>query len=345
MRLILFAVMILLLAEPTSAQPAPRLDVFTLSSKILQNTKIGLNPEREIRVWLPPTYHQTSKAYPVLYYIHNMGWDNTRLFSENRAGDVFDRAFANGKSREFILVAGDFTTPGWGTFFGNNAVSGRWFDHIINELVPEIDRRYRTLAKPGSRGIAGDFLGGYAAIKMSMLKPQAFASVYALHPVGTATGEKLMRTRPDWQLMNTAKTWEELSGREMAFMLIAQAHAPNPDKPPFYADLMVELVDGQLQVNDKHTRELQQAFLLDRWVATHTDELRLLKGFMFDWGRYDDNQDHVYANQKFTRELDEYDIEHQAEEYRGGAWDKNWVEHGRVADRLIPFFARHLEFK
>jgi hypothetical protein len=66
---------------------------------------------------------------------------------------------------------------------------------------------------------------------------------------------------------------------------------------------------------------------------------------MFDWGRYDDNQDHVYANQKFTRVLDEYAVEHQAEEYRGGAWDENWIEHGRVADRMIPFFARYFEFE
>ncbi|PUA27032.1 MAG: hypothetical protein B0W54_19570 [Cellvibrio sp. 79] len=40
-----------------------------------------------------------------------------------------------------------------------------------------------------------------------------------------------------------------------------------------------------------------------------------LIGFKMDWGRYDDNPDHVYANQKFTRILDDYGISHQAEEY------------------------------
>lgn len=342
-----FAVMSLVLLG-TMSNPAfaveGKLESFTLSSKVLQDNQINLASQRSIKVWLPASYHETSKAYPVVYYIHSMGWNNTKLFSENRAGELFDHAFASGVSPEFIVVAGDFTTPGLGTFFGNNSVSGRWFDHIVDEVVPAIDNRYRTLAKPFSRGIAGDFLGGYAAIKMAMLKPNVFSSVYALHPVGTETGETLMRTRPNWQQMNTANSWEELTGFALPFMLMAQAHTPNPNKPPFYADLMVEMINGALTINDQNTLALHRNFLLSRWIPDHAAELRQLKGFMFDWGRYDENQDHVYSNQKFTRVLDEYGVAHQAEEYRGGAWDKNWIEHGRVADRLIPFFARHLDF-
>lgn len=344
MRSMVILFVLLGFSHMASSKALERLDTFTITSAILKKTKIGLDPDREIKVWLPASYHKTNKAYPVVYYIHSIRWDNTRLFSENRVGEHLDRAFNLGVSREFIVVAGDFKAPGWGTFFGNNTVSGRWFDHISEELVPAIDRRYRTLAKFESRGIAGDFLGGYAAIKMPMIKPGIFSSVYALHPVGTARGETLRRTRPDWMLMNTATNWETLSGYSMAFMLMAQAHTPNPNKPPFYADLMVELIQGELKINDKNTRAIDQNFSLHSWIPENAERLRDLKGFMFDWGRYDDNQDHVYANQKFTRLLDEYDITHQAEEYRGGAWDKNWTKHGRVADRLIPFFARHLEF-
>lgn len=345
MKQLLLIALFMINIDLAAAQSTQGLEAFTISSEVLKNTKIGLDPEREIRVWLPPSYHQNIKRYPVVYYIHNIGWDNTRLFTDNHAGDFLEEAFKSGRSQEFIFVAGDFTTPSLGTFFGNNAVSGRWFDHISDELVPAIDKRYRTLAKAESRGLAGDFLGGYAAIKTPMLKPGLFSSVYALHPVGTDSGNVVRRTLPDWGLMNRAQTWDELNGFALPFMLMAQAHTPNPNKPPFYADLMMEFEDGKLTVNDENIRRLSQSFDLRNWVIRHPERLRKLKGFMFDWGRYDENQDHVYGNQKFTRMLDEFNIAHQAEEYRGGAWDRNWIERGRIADRLLPFFEHHLTFK
>ncbi len=332
----------LLCTQCLAADPAARLETFTLKSARLANTLIGVDPNRTIRVWLPPDYHQSDRRYPVVYFIHNINWDNERTFSINRADQVIDRGFAASSSSGFITVVGDFTTPQIGTFFGNNDVSGRWFDHIVDELVPAIDARYRTIAAPSSRGVTGDNLGGYAALKLPMLKPGVFSAVYALHPVGTGTGSRLMNGVADWQQMNDAEDWDDLSGYSVPFMLMAQAHSANPDKPPFYADLMIENLDGELVLNVDHSKRLRRNFLLSKLVPEHVEELRQLTAYMFDWGRYDDNRDHVEANQKFTRVLDEYGIEHEAEEYRGGAWDKLWVQGGRVERRMVPFFLEHL---
>ena len=62
-----------------------------------------------------------------------------------------------------------------------------------------------------------------------------------------------------------------------------------------------------------------------------------------DWGRYDPNQDHVYANVAFSRKLEEYGITHSAEEYAGNEWNQLWVPNGRVEADLLPFFAQYLE--
>jgi len=67
-----------------------------------------------------------------------------------------------------------------------------------------------------------------------------------------------------------------------------------------------------------------------------------MHGIAFDWGRYDRTQAHVYSNQAFTRALDNLGIEHTAEEYNGNEYEKNWIEHGRVEERMVAFIGRLL---
>ena len=347
---VLRATMLLFFVSSASSQDSEwTVTTFTMNSTAIADNLLGLDHARSVRVWLPPSYAVSEKRYPVIYYLHNYGWSNGQMDEVERVHEVFQRAVTRGLVREFVFVAGDFTaTPYAGTFYGNNPVVGRWFDHIENELVPEVDRRFRTLPREEARGLAGDFIGGYAALRFAMLRPGTFSSVYAMHPVGTGIGERLMRHAPDWRILNTAASIEEVqdaSGATLAFLMMAQSYAPNPGKPPLYADFMVDLnTDGELIVDAERTRDLHRQFLLDHQIAERVEALQQLRGLAFDWGRYDSNPDHVYANQKFTRELDEFQIEHFAEEYRGNQWAEKWVPYGRVEDRMLPFFDRFLEF-
>lgn len=329
------------------AVPAGKVVEAQLVSRHLQGNLMGIAPERTIKVYLPPDYERGDRSYPVIYYFHSLFWSNQRMFEGGTVQKLFDAAIADGTIPGVILVAGDFTTPHVGTFFGNSQATGRWLDFIVDELVPFVDARYRTLASRRSRGLAGDFLGGYAALKLAMLYPDRFSAVYALHPVGTAAGLIPMTSRPDWRKMNLARSWDDLAGDGMSqvFMAMAQAFLPNPNRPPFYCDLMVGLNQDSLEPDTDRVRTLQSRFLLDQLVPEYAANLKKMSAIQFDWGRYDVNQDHVYANQAFTRRLDEYAVEHFAEEYRGNHWEKNWIPHGRVQDHLLPFFARFLEFE
>ena len=84
--------------------------------------------------------------------------------------------------------------------------------------------------------------------------------------------------------------------------------------------------------------------MTEKAIAENLAAVKTLRGIKFDWGRYDPNQDHVYANQAFTRKLEELGIEHEAEEYRGLPWDKYWNDDGRVINEVLPFFAKRLVF-
>jgi hypothetical protein len=92
------------------------------------------------------------------------------------------------------------------------------------------------------------------------------------------------------------------------------------------------------------TERLRSGLLLEELIPRYADNLKSLRGFKFDWGRGDLNQDHVYANQAFTHKLNEFGIEHEAEEYEGAWGDKNWGETGRIYSELLPFFRRYLAF-
>jgi len=55
-----------------------------------------------------------------------------------------------------------------GSFYTNSATTGNWDDFIANELVAYIDKKYRTLPRPESRGLAGHSMGGYGTFAVGM---------------------------------------------------------------------------------------------------------------------------------------------------------------------------------
>jgi hypothetical protein len=315
-------------------------------SEKLRDTKTGLDPNRTVKIYLPPGYGESGKSYPVIYYFHSLNWTAEKMFTDGNLVKLIERGLAKGVVNEFILVAADYSSPTLGSWFENSTTTGHWLDFTVEELVPFIDGHFRTLRNRDSRGLAGDFVGGYGALKFAMLYPDLFSVVYAMHPVGTGTGVVPAHTRPDWRKIHQAGRFQDLeeSGYARPFVALAQAYLPNPDRPPFYCDFIVEMENGEPTVNMENTKKWQSRFLLDQMLAANGGNLRRMRGIAFDWARYDPNPDHVYSNQAFTRKLDELGIEHEAEEYRGDPWSKNWTDDGRFYTRLLPFFARHLVF-
>ncbi|MDO3387186.1 alpha/beta hydrolase-fold protein [Gilvimarinus sp. SDUM040013] len=341
-------VLVCTLCNGARAESGWRVETFTLQSTYLRENKLNLALERVIWVWLPPGYDASDKRYPVIHYIHNYAWTARQMHEVEHIGDVFQRALERGKTNEFIFVVGDYRathTPG--TFCGNNSVVGNWWDYTADELVSAVDERYRTLPDKDSRGLAGDFTGGYCAMRVAMERPGVFSSVYALHPVGTGTasGDEELISYPNWLELNTATSYDFLAstdGFTQAFLLMAQSHAPDLANPPFFANFMVKLKDGELVQDPEAIDQVRRNFMMANRIEQSVPALMQLRGLMFDWGRKDPNFGHVKGNRELTRTLDEYDVPHFSEEYRGSEWSEKWIEHGRVEDRMLPFFKRFL---
>jgi hypothetical protein len=337
---------VLCLAPAAAGQPSARLIAAELRSTHFAQSKIGVSPLRKLTIYLPPGYSNAGKRFPVLYYLNHFFEDQTAPFANNGAMALFDRAIGRGVIGDVIVVTADFSTPAGSSWYVNSPATGNWEDFMVGELVPYIDAHYRTLASRDSRGVVGDGVGGYGAIRFGMRYPQVFGSVYGMQPVGAGGNIQTTHSRPNWERLARARSLDDLGddGFSRIFTSIYQAALPNPNRPPLFFDPPARSLEGRVQVDTTVMARFQERFSLAAQLPSYAENLKTLRGFKFDWGRADPIVDHVYGAQAFAHLLDEYGVPHEAEEHEGGFRDRHWGEQGRVYTDVLPFFARHLVF-
>src|SRR5581483_6848983 len=210
-----------------------------IHSKNFAGNKIGVSADRKLAVYLPPGYDGASQRYPVVYFFPSPIQGYRTLFDKSDAQALFDRAIARGTVRSFILVSVDMTTPLGASWFVNSPVTGNWEDFVVQELVPYIDASFHTMPTRDARGLLGEHMGAYGAIRIGMKHADVFGSIYGMNPVGTGSGVQIMDSRPDWDLLAHAASLAQVKkdGFSAIFTSIFQAHLPNPEKPPLYVDL------------------------------------------------------------------------------------------------------------
>src|SRR4051812_39363438 len=86
----------------------------TIQSAILADNKVGLDPNRQVKVYLPASYQSSLKRYPVVYFCHNIFWGPDQIMTDGRIVGLLDRAMATKTSKEFIMVFANFRGPGFG---------------------------------------------------------------------------------------------------------------------------------------------------------------------------------------------------------------------------------------
>ena len=322
----------------------------TVHGVSLEKTATGESADRAVSVYLPPSYAtQTAKRYPVVYLLHGIvdteeTW--TKAWTEKNDGyatvqDVMDKGIAAGKFGEMIVVMPNERTKWFGSFYVNSASTGNWEDFTARELVAYIDRKYRTLTRPESRGIAGHSMGGYGALTLAMKHPEVFSVAYGLNPALLGWAADLSLDNPALLRTVQAKTYDELLPGENVFTIglltVAQAVSPNPNKPPFYADLPFALSNGKLQPNEPAYSRWQEFFPVNM-VARYRDNFKKLRGYRFDSG-YEDEFRFIPLNSRaFSATLTGNGIDHIFEEYNGDHRNRLWGRTGRLHTELFPYF-------
>jgi S-formylglutathione hydrolase FrmB len=111
-------------------------------------------------VILPPDYAaSTTTRYPVLYLLHGLTGHYSDWVSRSNVADY---------ARQYRIIV---VTPE-----GNDSwYIDKYEAYILEELIPDVQQRYRTIEARYGRAIAGLSMGGYGAIKFGLKSPHTFA--------------------------------------------------------------------------------------------------------------------------------------------------------------------------
>ncbi len=319
------------------------------ASEALADNPLGDPAERELLVWLPPDYDEGERRYPVLYVLAGFTGRGRSLLNDSPWAPGFDRRLdlllAAGRIEPVVAVFPDCFTKLGGSQYLDSPALGRYETYLVEEVVPFVDREFRTLG-PGHRGVMGKSSGGYGALRLAMRHPGLFRAV-ASHAGDMAfelcyqrdfapAARTLARAGgPDAFLEAFFAKGEKKSSEDICalnVLAMAAAYSPRPDGG---FDLPFDLND--LRLDDE---------VWARWLAC--DPLRMLEDescrealrrldvlyldaglkdqFLLDFGL-----------RRFVRRLDELGVRYVHEEFPDDHFSTSYRY-----DRSLPLLTRAL---
>jgi enterochelin esterase-like enzyme len=317
---------------PAYAQGGGTIEHIKVHSPSLQGNLQGNSTERNVVVYLPPSYDaDRNRRYPVVYQLH--GWlPSAEVWSgmiSLQAGA--DNAIANGTAKEMIVVLPDALTIFEGSMYSTSITTGDFEGFITRDLIAYIDSHYRTIPERESRGLSGHSMGGYGTLRIAMKYPELYSSFYAMSSCCLTPYVADDASNVAAAEISTLEEADEAAVFTKVPLSLAAAWSPNPNKPPLYFDF--PLVDGEVQplIIAKWNANVPLA-MIDQYIPN----LRQYAAIGLEVGLQDGL---AGANQQLDQTLSDYGIEHSFSTYQGDHTN-------RVAERfegaVMPFFSEIL---
>lgn len=321
-------------------------------SRVLAGNALGDPATRELRVYLPAEYDRArGKRFVQLWALAGYTGAGPKLTNWNAFGENLperlDRLTHAGKLGPTIVVFPDcFTSLGGNQYIDSSAI-GDYATYLTRELVPFVDREFRTLATRDHRGVFGKSSGGYGAMVHGMRHAKtwgavanhsgdcAFDLVYRTDFPGTANtlakhGHSVERfVKAFWRMPKP-------SGRDVhALMTICMAATYDPDpSAPLGFHLPFDPVT--CEVDEARWRRWLRHDPV-RLVTRHRAQLKSLRGLFIDCG--DRDQYHIhFGTRQLTRKLKDAGIRHTYEEFPD---DHSGIDYR--LDRSLPFLYQALK--
>ena len=138
---------------------------------------------RHANVYTPPGYDtETAKKYPVLYLQHGSGEDETGWPTQGKMNFILDNLIAENKATPMIVVmdrgyATDPTQPVTTNARGMSMAGNVFPDVLVKEIIPMVDKNFRTIDDRDHRAMAGLSMGGFQTFQTTMTNLDKFAYV------------------------------------------------------------------------------------------------------------------------------------------------------------------------
>lgn len=321
-------------------------------SSLLVGNPLGDPVCRHLPVYLPPGYEkQQQRRYPVLWSLAaytssgpaQVAWRN---HGENLPQRL-DRLIETGMMPPAIVAMPDSFTALGGNQFVDSPAIGNYARHIVEELVPEIDRRFRTIARPEARGVFGKSSGGFGGLHLATRYPGTFAGVVS-HAGDCGFDRVYMRdfvsccdelALHDGDCEAFVKAfWRARKPSARAFhtlmvLCLSASYSPVPGRP-----LNLELpFDLQTAVVRHEVWQRWLEFDPVRYADGQLDALRLLRALWLDAGKRDQYFIH-YGTRELAGRLSAAGIAHRHEEFDGNHSGMDWR-----LDHSLPWLLARLE--
>ena len=297
-------------------------------SKLLEGNPLGDSPRRQVAVWTPPGYApDEDRRYPLLVDLagftgsglKHTGWS---AFTENLP-ERLDRLVSSGLMAPCIVAMPDgFTALGGNQYIDSPAV-GRWARYLVEELVPFVDGRWKTIASRDHRGVFGKSSGGYGAIVHGMKYSDTWGAIachsgdmyfpYGYLPDFPSALDVLRKCGGRDQFL--AKFRAKVKHRDcdvMTLMTLAMAAFYDPDhENPGEYHLPFDLETGEI------IEERWQCWLAHdpvQMVDEYAEALRSLELIFIDCGFRDQFRLH-HGSRILSRKMEKLEIPHVYEEF------------------------------
>ncbi|MDT8437798.1 MAG: alpha/beta hydrolase-fold protein [Wenzhouxiangellaceae bacterium] len=298
---------------------------------------LGDPVRRSFPVYLPAAYEaEPGRHFPVLWSLAaytssgpaQVAWRNHAETLPER----MDRLIEQGMPPAIVVMPDSYTSLGGNQFVDSPALGSyaRW---LVEELVPAIDRQFRTVDQPAGRALFGKSSGGFGALHLAMRHPGVFAAV-ASH-AGDCGFDRVYL--PDFA--DCAAELAAVDGDPAAFVR-AFWHARRPGGRAFHALMVLCLAASYsprpdfplgLQLPfDPHTLRLD-AEVWERWLAFdplsadagELDALAGLTGLWIDVGARDQYRIQ-YGTREWVDRLVAAGIAHRYQEFDGDHSGMDW---------------------
>ncbi len=305
----------------------------TITTAALVGNLFNDPTNRPYAVYLPPSYGQGQRRYPVFYMLHGTEQNLDTYLGVVQA--TLDSMIQARQIGEMIAVFVDGQNALLGSFYRTSTATGDYETYIARDLVNLIDARYRTLATNASRGLCGFSMGGYGAMHLALNFPNTFSVVvaqsgyYDTTDAGTDGALKqIARVNP----MTFAAIASQPESFRGLFAFLPSA-VPNPSRPPFYYDAPYSLGNGRYTTNQNTLQRLRDADIVHGDLGRFLQGTTRLRAIKFLHGT-SDSLIPISQARTLHQALLSAGLDHIYEEHVG------W--HQFLADRSLTFLSQSL---
>jgi enterochelin esterase-like enzyme len=142
---------------------------------------------RRLHVYTPPGYEAGAEKYPVFYLLHGAFDSDDSWTTVGRAGFILDNLIAAGKAKPMVMVMPHGHT---GPFRFGMSLSGEFEPDFVNDILPQMEKRYRVHTDRKNRAMAGLSMGGAHTLNIGIphLDKFAYLGVYSSGIFGITGG-------------------------------------------------------------------------------------------------------------------------------------------------------------